>query len=160
MKASASIRRGVAACGYPRLCLVVLTLLTAASSAATPIYKCLDRNLGLLYTDMPCKDGERLDLRPGDADPAAVAVLERERDALEQEGMQRVADQRRAMIENESAAGFDAEDETEGYDYAPGYVSGSGMIAYSVVHRHHRKPGSRRLMRHVGPRPPDAMARR
>jgi len=159
MKESAWIRRGAAACRYPRLCLVLWILFTAASSAATPIYKCLDRNLGLLYTDLPCKDGERLDLRPGDADPAAVAVLERERDALDQEGMQRAADQRRAMIENESAAGFDAEGETEAYDYGPGYVSDGGMIAYSVMHRHHRKPGSRHL-RHVAPRPSDAMARR
>lgn len=159
MRPSAWIRRAVTCHGYPRLCIVVLTVFTAASGAATPIYKCLDRNLGVLYTDLPCKDGERLDLRPGEADPAAVAVLERERDALGQEGLQRAADQRRAMIADETAAPFDSGDGIGGYDYGPAYVSGGGMIAYPLMHRHHRKPGSRHPQ-HVTPRPPDAMPRR
>jgi hypothetical protein len=50
-------------------------------AAKTPIYKCLDKNLGLLYTDEPCKDGEQLNIRAGDADSAAVARPERQRDA-------------------------------------------------------------------------------
>jgi hypothetical protein len=41
----------------------------------------LDKNLGVLYTDEPCKEGEQLNVRAGDADPAAVARLERQRDA-------------------------------------------------------------------------------
>src|SRR5262245_65807441 len=49
-----------------------------AHAASTPIYKCFDKHLALVYTDVPCKDGEQLDLRAGDADPAAVARLERE----------------------------------------------------------------------------------
>jgi len=149
----------VAGSGCLGLCLI---LFTAASSAATPIYKCLDRNLGLLYTDEPCTDGERLDLRPGDADPAAVALLERQRDALDQEALQRAAAQRQAMIEVESAAEFESESESGAYDYGPAYVSGGGIIAYSVTHPHpmrHRKPRSQDL-RHVAPPLPDAVARR
>jgi hypothetical protein len=41
-------------------------------SATTPIYKCFDRPLGLLYTDESCKEGELLNIRAGDADPAAI----------------------------------------------------------------------------------------
>lgn len=67
-----------------------------ASAANTAIYKCLDSHLGLVYTDLPCKDGERLDIRAGDADPAAVARLERMRDQLDQSAAQRIVDERRA----------------------------------------------------------------
>ncbi len=85
-----------------------------ATAAQAPIYKCLDRNLGLVYTDIPCKDGERMDdLRAGDADPAAVARLERERDALDRSIAQRITDQRRAALQRTYApapeyyAGYD-----------------------------------------------------
>jgi hypothetical protein len=72
---------------------------TAAWAAAAPIYKCLDRSLGVLYTDIPCKDGEQLDVRAGDADPAAVAQLAREREALDRSAAQRIADERRAALQ-------------------------------------------------------------
>ena len=83
-------------------CLVVLT--DGGWAATPPIYKCLDKNLGLLYTDEPCKEGEQLNIRPGDADPAAVARLERQRDALDQSASQRIADLRRAATEGEHAS--------------------------------------------------------
>jgi hypothetical protein len=67
-----------------------------ASAADTAIYKCFDNHLGLVYTDLPCKDGEKLDIRAGDADPAAVARLERVRDQLDQSTAQRIVDERRA----------------------------------------------------------------
>ena len=67
-----------------------------ASAADATIYKCLDNHLGLVYTDLPCKDGEKLDIRAGDADPAAVARLERLRDQLDQSTAQRIVDERRA----------------------------------------------------------------
>ena len=70
-----------------------------AAAAETPIYKCVDKNLSVLYTDEPCKDGERMNIRPGDADPAAVARLERERDALARSSAQRIADDRRAALQ-------------------------------------------------------------
>ena len=71
-----------------------------ASAASTAIYKCLDNHLGLVYTDLPCKDGEKLDIRAGDADPAAVARLERLRDQLDQSTAQRIVDERRAAERN------------------------------------------------------------
>jgi hypothetical protein len=45
--------------------------------AATTVYKCFDVTLGVLYTDQPCK-GEQMDIRAGEADPVAVAELQRE----------------------------------------------------------------------------------
>ena len=75
----------------------------SAQAAAVPIYKCLDRNLGIVYTDLPCKDGEELDLRAGDADPAAVARLERDREELNLAAAQRLADERRAAMQRDLA---------------------------------------------------------
>jgi len=84
-----------AACALTALSSVVLAV-APASAADTAIYRCLDNHLGLVYTDLPCKDGEKLDIRAGDADPAAVARLERLRDQLDQSTAQRIVDERRA----------------------------------------------------------------
>lgn len=65
-----------------------------ASWAATPIYKCFDRKSDVVYTDEPCKDGAVLDVRAGEADPAAVARLERVRDAFDQAAAERIRDMR------------------------------------------------------------------
>ncbi|MFO1305011.1 MAG: hypothetical protein U1F54_14850 [Burkholderiales bacterium] len=65
-----------------------------ASAAVTTVYKCFDRNLGVLYTDQPCR-GEQLDIEAGRADPAAIAELQREREALSRAMAQRIADARR-----------------------------------------------------------------
>jgi hypothetical protein len=81
--------------------LGALLPLTMAKAANTPIYKCFDKHLALVYTDVPCKDGEQLDLRPGDADPAAVARLERERDQLSLSAAQRIADERHAAVQRD-----------------------------------------------------------
>ena len=113
-----------------------------ATAAQSPIYKCLDRNLGLVYTDIPCKDGERMDVRAGDADPAAVARLDRERDALDRSITQRITDQRRAALQRTYApapdyyAGYDDHAGTDSADYAPygGYV-GYGYLAPSPTGR-------------------------
>ena len=78
---------------------LVVAVATHAWGASAPIYKCVDRNLGISYTDIPCKDGERLDVRAGDADPAAIARLDRERDALDRSAAQRIADERRSTLE-------------------------------------------------------------
>jgi hypothetical protein len=86
------------------LALTVLALAGPAWAANTPIYKCLDNHLGIVYTDVPCKDGERLDIRAGDADPAAVARLDRALDRLDQSADQRMLDDRRAADARASAA--------------------------------------------------------
>jgi hypothetical protein len=138
-------------------CLTCLVALASASGAATPpIYKCLDKNLGFLYTDEPCKDGEQLDIRAGDADPAAMARLERQRDALDQSASQRIADLRRAAAEREVASRLQYEppDERGSYDYGPAYVSDYGIAAHRVAH--HRATGHRvkPRMRRFAPPPP------
>jgi hypothetical protein len=82
---------------YVMMALGVMALAIAPAHAANaPIYKCLDNHLGVVYTDLPCKDGEKLDIRAGDADPVAVARLERARDELDQSAAQRMSDERRA----------------------------------------------------------------
>jgi hypothetical protein len=80
-----------------------LSTIAVAQAANTPIYKCFDKRLALVYTDVPCKDGEQLDLRAGEADPAAVARLDRERDLLSLAATQRIADERRAALEKDLA---------------------------------------------------------
>src|ERR1700737_2377104 len=69
---------------------------TFAFAANTTIYKCFDSHLSLVYTDSPCKDGERMDINPGDADPIAVSKLEHARDMLDRAAAERLSDDRRA----------------------------------------------------------------
>jgi len=95
--------------------LALPTVLVGGGAAAdTPIYKCVDKNLAVLYTDQPCKDGERMNIRPGDADPAAVARLERERDALDRSSAQRIADERRDAVQRQYFAPAQPEDTSPG----------------------------------------------
>lgn len=106
-------------------------LVEPAWPANTPIYKCFDKNLGLLYTDLPCKDGEQLDLRPGDADPASVARLERERDQLNQSAAQRIVDERRAVAQRDLAYAMPGE---AIYDRgAPDYSDSSLAYGYPLL---------------------------
>lgn len=108
---------------------------TLGWAASAPIYKCLDRNLGISYTDIPCKDGERLELRTGDADPAAIARLDREREALDRSIGQRIADERRANLQRRTydqpaflvQEGFAY---PEAPDYYP-YAYGGGYYPYA-----------------------------
>ncbi|MFO1312773.1 MAG: hypothetical protein U1F41_12000 [Burkholderiales bacterium] len=83
-----------------RAALAALALGAAlpASAAVTTVYKCFDRNLGVLYTDQPCR-GEQLEIEAGHADPAALAELQREREALSRAMAQRIADNRRTQVE-------------------------------------------------------------
>lgn len=153
---------GVAGGACFALCLVLLTS-GSSSAATTPIYKCLDKNLGLLYTDLPCKDGERLDVRAGDADPAAVERLERQTDALDQSAAQRIADQRHFAAAGEFTAPFHygPRDQDEADDYSPGYMSGYGFYSYPVMHHHLKRPRKpeKHQVRHFAPRPPHAVAK-
>jgi hypothetical protein len=142
-------------------CLVVLA---GGSGAATaPIYKCLDKNLGLLYTDEPCKEGEQLNIRAADADPAAVARLDRQRAALDQSASRRIADLRRAAAEGEGASRLQYEplDERGSYDYGPAYVSDYGILAHRAVHHKATRPRKPDLrVRHFAPSPPYFVPRR
>jgi len=79
----------------PLALLALAVAITGGGAAgAAPIYKCFDRSLGVLYTDEPCK-GEVVDIRPGSADPVALAELQREREAVSRSAALRIADNRR-----------------------------------------------------------------
>jgi hypothetical protein len=73
--------------------LVNIFVMSSGAAANTPIYKCKDAHGGLLYTDKPCKGGERLNLKPGVADPAAILRLERAQAALGELAAKRRADE-------------------------------------------------------------------
>ena len=114
----------------------------SAMAATSTIYKCFDRHLALVYTDIPCKDGELLDIRAGDPDPAAIARLQQERDALDRSIAQRIIDGRRAGLQRPYSAAPD-------YGYAPGYDAdtyadaapyfpyGYGVLAGAPMGRQH-----------------------
>jgi len=85
--------------GFIVVCALSGIAVGNARAAALPIYKCMDKSLGILYTDVPCKEGEKLDVRAGNADPAAIARLDREREAWDRSAAQRLADERRATLE-------------------------------------------------------------
>jgi len=76
-----------------------------AWAGSTMVYKCFDRNQGVLYTDEPCR-GEQMNVQVTDANPVAVAELQRERDALARSTAQRLADSRRAALDNAYAAQY------------------------------------------------------
>jgi hypothetical protein len=162
---TAQVPHGTGITAGALIVLGLLLLAPASSSAATtPIYKCLDKNLGLLYTDQPCKDGELLDIRAGDADPAAVARLERARDALDQSAAQRIADERRAAAQRDLAAAYAGGVEPSPYDYTANmpYDYGVGW-GYPGFGRHH--PPRSRPHRPMEPRrlalvPPQMAPRR
>ncbi len=80
---------------FRRLALAVGACALAAPAAAgsTAVYKCFDRNLNVLYTDQPCA-GEVLEIRAGDPDAAALAALQKERDALAKSIAQRIVESR------------------------------------------------------------------
>jgi hypothetical protein len=113
-----------------------------AVAAASPIYKCFDKSLSVVYTDLPCRDGEVVDIRAGNADPAAIARLERERDALDRSSAQRITDLRRAQLERSFstanygpdygayAPGYDGETYADAGLYLPyGYGYGYGLLS-------------------------------
>src|SRR5439155_10911225 len=93
----------------------------SALATTTTIYKCFDRHLSLVYTDSPCKEGERMDIDAGDANPVAVAKLEHARDMLDRAAAERIADERHAALERGLAAAMtrrQPEEERGASDYA------------------------------------------
>lgn len=98
-----------------------LVLATGAADAATAlIYKCLGANLVVIYSDQPCNGGEQLDIRAGEADPAAVAQLQRARDQLDWSAAMRIAEERRMAGQRDLAALARRErDEDRSAEYDP-----------------------------------------
>jgi hypothetical protein len=136
-----------------------------AWATATTVYKCFDKNLGVLYTDEPCR-GEHMNIRAGDADPIAVAELQREREALSRSSAQRIADYRRAALDREYAAAQRAYGPPEGvpaYSGADGYYpAGYGVVPYSTAHRDRAPKHDARRFDHKRfvPNPPRGLPRR
>jgi hypothetical protein len=141
-------------------CLIALTV--SSWAAAAPIYKCFDKNLGLLYTDEPCPDGEQLSVAPDAADPAAVALLERQREALDQSAMQRIHDQHRDAGRGEYASSLRYDPPAEGVSYDDGVASGAEYLVAPETFMHHhsmrRKPRHRQPG-HFAPAPPYVVPR-
>jgi len=122
-----------------------MVLAGPAWAVNAPIYKCLDNHLNLVYTDLPCKEGEVVDIRAGDADPAAVARLERERDQLDQSAAQRMSDERRAALSPAYPAWLPQEEsapDTLSSDYGYGGY-GFGYLTYPPVRRPHHPQAHR-----------------
>jgi len=139
-----------------------LVAVAPANAADTAIYKCFDNHLGLVYTDLPCKDGEKLDIRAGDADPAAVARLERVRDQLDMSAAQRIVDDRRAAERSALANRLRREAEEERsvaepvaayapFDYGYGYVP---FLPVARTHPLRAKAHKSFEPRRFAPRPP------
>jgi len=150
--------------GWALLLSCVVLFAPHSGSAATPIYKCLDKNLGLLYTDQPCKDGELMNIRAGDADPNAVARLERARDALDQRAAQRIADQQRAAEQRDLAALYMGGDERYAEDSPAAYTPYDyGVIGGGPGIRPHHplraRPRKLLVPRHFSPRQPHMVPR-
>ncbi len=78
-----------------------LVFTPAVFATTTPIYKCLDASLGLVYTDQQCKGGQQVVIHPGDADPTASARLAKARDDIERRAAARFVEERRAATQKE-----------------------------------------------------------
>jgi hypothetical protein len=115
------------------LCVAALALSasTASRAAGTVVYRCLDAHLGVVYTDVPCKDGAPFDIHTGEADPAAVAKLERVRDALDQSAAQRIVDERRLAGQKELLAAQSWRDAADGHNGED--TVGDGAYTYPIA---------------------------
>ncbi len=123
------------------LALAVVALASASAFASsTTIYKCFDSRLSLVYTDSPCKEGERMDIDPGEADPVAVSKLEHARDMLDRAAAERISDERRATALRDIAAmmRYRAEDDRGIADYPAPSEADFGYPLYPAFARPHR----------------------
>jgi hypothetical protein len=148
-----------------RVALGALALAAATVHAGTTtVYKCFDRNLGVLYTDEPCK-GEQMNIRAGDADPGAVAELQREREALARSSALRIADNRRTNPDRDYAAQWiNPPADTGLYASADAYYPGGYAYAPYAANARRRPPATDRDERRERaaflPNPPRGLPRK
>jgi hypothetical protein len=141
-----------------------------ADAATTPIYKCVGNDLGLIYTDQPCKGGERLDVNVGDPDPTAVARLQSARDQLDRSAAARRLEERRAATQRDLAAwaqrqredriaadGCEDADALSPCDYSLPYYS--GLVPMHPRHPPRPHPPPAVPPRHFAPTPPYVVPR-
>ena len=102
---AASVSRAARPPALAGLLVTLLALALPAHAGVTTVYKCFDRQLGVLYTDQPCR-GEQLNIEGGSIDPVAIAELQREREAVARSAALRVADNRRAALDRDLAASY------------------------------------------------------
>lgn len=115
--------------------MLVIAALPALATTTT-VYKCFDRHLSIVYTDTPCKEGERIEIDPGEANPVAVAKLEHARDMLDRAAAERIADERYAALQRNLAATMrrPLEDDHGESDYSLPLASyDSGYVAYPTL---------------------------
>ena len=148
------------------LTFALVALVSAPGFAAnTTIYKCFDRHLSLVYTDLPCREGERMDVDAGEADPIAVARLEHARDMLDRAAAERLSDERRTAALRSIAAVVHArtEDDRLAIDYSAAPTLDLGYPLFSPFTRPHsaraRFPRHAQL-RGFAPNPPYFVPRR
>ena len=151
-------------CALLAMCSIAIASDYALAATST-VYKCFDKNLAVLYTDEPCK-GEQLNIRAGDADPVAVAALQREREALSRSAAQRIADNRRAALDREYAAQWAYRPAEVLPPYADAdvyYPAGYGFVPYSAAKRPRQpdvQPFRRFERERFVPNPPRGLPRR
>jgi len=153
--------RPSAACALMVSCIALLAP-TFGLAKTTSVYKCLDARLGVTYTDEPCKDGELITIRAGDADPAAVARLERVSDAMDQRALQQIADQRRAVDQRDFDVRYAGAGEPYGLDVGAPYDYGvAGWVpAYGARHPTRARPRKFVETKHFAPKPSPMVPRR
>jgi hypothetical protein len=126
------------------LALVALLASPAAAAQAAPVFKCTDARGATLYTDEPCNGGRQVDIRPGSADPAAVARLERAQESLDRAAELRAIEARDAAHREALALREARMAEAEGppaYDTtAPDYYYYAAPYRYPSVRPHKPRP--------------------
>ena len=152
-------------CRRAHLAGAVALLLGAAipaGAAVTTVYKCFDRNLGVLYTDQPCR-GEQLSIESGSVDPVGIAELQREREALSRSVAARTANAGARTLPNDVAMGYDV-----GYGYPgppgddvyyPAYLGGGGYASNAKDRRPRQDSRKDKQPYHVPARPPVSVHR-
>jgi len=137
-----------------------LSASTVSRAGTTVVYRCLDARLGVVYTDVPCKEGASFDVRTGEADLEAVAKLERARDALDQSAAQRLADERRLAGQKELLAAQSRREAPDGRDGEDNFADGAyytyPVAGYALVHPHrlHHRVLRPLMSRGGAPHPP------
>ena len=107
-----------------------------ARAATTTVYRCLDAHLNVVYTDVKCKDGESFDIQTSEADAAALARLDRQRDALDRSADERLRAERLAAAQRMVPIPMASEtgsDDSLGYDRYYTYP----VAGYGTVFDHH-----------------------
>ena len=145
------------------LCLILalspLSLeITDAAGADAQIYKCIQPNGTVLYTDLPCKGGTAVDIRLAPADHAAPARLARAQAELDALAAWRRAEEEIAVARREefNRLRLEAEAEAEQGPTAPltNYPDVTYGAGYGPFKGHTHRRGSP-SKQHEDPRPDD-----